>query len=452
MSSFICQRMSLTLFFILFPTPFSFSNIYLLQMQSGMYAQQTGRLDPFGSNGAATTASYSSVAPGQASSASVGASVTTNTNFGTTNNTATATATTSSNHPLISTVTAILEEQPLVSNDGGRTVELLGNKIIALTMPNEGSAAAAAATGNEGGAGSVMISALSDEEKVLMRSLITTLTATTTTTSSTSSGINTLPMSEVILLFNRILDRHANAEMACLFLLRLVVLRDSFFTSEPTPLILTILNRLKDGTAQTFKTPPAIVMALCVISNLLGSEQGRCYALGDGHQPGVVGISELLLDVILKHLTHARVEIRQISATALYNLILAYTTANSVSSTGNTPGDISAASGGSNVAVTSARTIWDNCGGAVSAGDGELSGSAVQVFLGCLEEITEEVDTGVRHRRLCSALRIVRAGKGVAVALGKDLGFAETLARINVSSTSAGNERNVVMELRRLLA
>ena len=396
-----------------------------------MYAQQAGRMDPFGSSGGAATASYSSVAPGQATSASIGASVTTNT-----------TSSSSSNHHLISTVTAILEEQPLVSNDGGRTVELLGNKIIALTTPNEGAAIAASTSTDSG---TEMISALSDGEKALMRSLIATLTVATTTTSSTTTDMSTLPMSEVIILFNRVLNRHANAEMACLFLLRLVVLRESFFTSEPTPLNLSILNRLKDGTEQPFKTPPAMVMALCVISNLLGSEQGRCYALGDGRQSGVVGISELLLDVILKHLTHARVEIRQISATALYNLILAYTSANSISSTGNA-GNISTG------VVTSVRTIWDNSGGDTSSDDGELSGLAVQVFLGCMEEISDEVDPGVRHRRLCSALRIVRAGKAVAVALGKDLGFAETLSRINVSSTSPDNERHVVMELRRLLA
>ena len=299
---------------------------------------------------------------------------------------------------------AVIEDKPLISSDN-KTVEALGNKILCLkcTSANE-----------EGSIGSTP--ALSDVEKeviILIMKLLSSEKSTVDVGDVNKFADNTCE------LLSKIIANHPTAQMSCLFLARLLLLRDDIMYNgnATTSLVDNIITRLSHpiGTSDAFSSVPSVVMALCTIANLLSHSKGQSLIF---ERPNIAGI---LVDVVLGAFCHSRVEVRQMSATVGFNFVMAF-----IKSTDDQP------------------THGDDSRLIVSA-DGELNPFAVQLFCGTMEGVTSEKEHSVRYRRFCIALRIARLGGDIVGSLGRDLGFENDLTTF----TSSDQEQLVSEELKR---
>ena len=298
---------------------------------------------------------------------------------------------------------AVIEDKPLISSDN-KTVETLGNKILCLksTSTNEDGSVESSA-------------ALSEVEREVIILIMRILSSGTPATDV--GDVNKFADDACGLLL-KIIANYPTAQMSCLFLARLLLLRDDimFNSSATTSLVDNIITRLAQpiGNCDAFSSVPSVVMALCTIANLLSHTKGQSLIFD---RPNIAGS---LVDIVLSAFCHTRVEVRQMSATVGFNFVMAFIK----SADQSTHGDDS-------------RLI-------ISA-DGELNPFAVQLFCGTMEGVTSEKEYSVRHRRLCIALKIARLGGDTVGSLGRDLGFQNDLTAF----ISTEPERLVIEELKR---
>lgn len=267
---------------------------------------------------------------------------------------------------------AVLEEKALVSADAS-SVPALSAKLLALP--------------------------LSAEEQAQLRTITTAL-------QGPQPKVFTV---EDYALLEHILAYHPQAHMSCLFVLRLMFLKDRMTDFREISLIRAIMTRLlaKEGqevASAGFATIPAHVMALAAMSNLLSHEAGLALLdtpAGTSSASAADISSELssnLIDTVLSGLAHGRAEVRQMSSTLAYNLTLACTRDGQLSGP------------------------W-----ASASVPAELNTQAMQLLCGTLEGILSESDGMVRQRRLATACRILRAFGQAAAELCKDLGLDDSL-------------------------
>lgn len=299
---------------------------------------------------------------------------------------------------------ATIEDKPLISSDN-KTVQALGNKILSLKSILK----------NEDGT-SEDTPALSEIEREVVVLIMKVLLSTTPDTDV--GDINKFA-DDACGALSRIIADHQSAQMSCLFLTRLLILREDLIygSSATTSLVDMIMTRLAIplGSSGAFSSVPSVVMALCTMANLISHSKGQSLILD---RPNVAGS---LVDIAVNSFSHPRVEIRQMSATVAFNFAMTFT-----KSTELTQGQ-----------VASLRLI-------VSA-DGELNPLAVQLLCGAMEGVTVEKDSAVRYRRFCITLKIARLGGDTVGSLGRDLGFGNDLTAFKSSET----EHQVVEELKR---
>lgn len=226
-----------------------------------------------------------------------------------------------------------------------------------------------------------------------------------------------------------VINQYLPCQMSALFLLRLTVLSSSVCHSVPK-IIDVLVDKLSAGAA-AFSGIPACVMALCTLSNLLGNDKARLLIF-DGR------FENKLLDSAMSYLGHERTELRQISATLIYNFTLSCTNSNAPASAGWCPP-------GTGV-VTAVNDV------AQPQNQDEIPELAVQILCSTLEGIANEIDGGIRKRRLCSSLRVVRRCKSSASSLIKDLGFNVYFDDILAMPNLPEEEQKVVLELTRAVA
>ena len=142
-----------------------------------------------------------------------------------------------------------------------------------------------------------------------------------------------------------------------------------------------------------------------------------------------------IIDSAISYLGHERTELRQISATFIYNFTLSCTNLKSHSHAGWCP------PGTAVVTAVDGVTLAPN--------DEEIPELAVQILCSTLEGVSNEIDGGVRKRRLCSSLRVVRRCKSAAVNLIKDLGFKTYFDDILAMPSLPEDEQIVLRELAR---
>ena len=119
-------------------------------------------------------------------------------------------------------------------------------------------------------------------------------------------------------------------------------------------------------------------------------------------------------------LSHTRTELRQMSATLTYNLVLACT-----------PHSIP-------------FLIWVKN---VSDDNDELPPLAVQILCGVLEDLGNqtEITPSVLHRKLAVVCRIVRAFSKTAITFIEDLGFSEVFLEIEKGMKDRNSSEFVVL-------
>jgi hypothetical protein len=242
---------------------------------------------------------------------------------------------------------AELDEKALVSADAG-SAKVLVKKLLNLADP---------ATRTPG-------SALSEAEKIQLQNIVDRLTSTTTADGKKDKAFTV----EDYVLLERILANHPEAHMSALFIIRIMFLHDQMTDFKEINLIREIIGRLlasKDTVG--FESIPAHVMALCAISNLLSHEAGLAllYNTNAGTSDDNISteLANNIVDVVLSGLNHGRAEVRQMSSTLAYNLVLAYTKDDQLSG------------------------AWKP---ESSATETELNGQAMQLLCSSLESLTNE--------------------------------------------------------------
>ena len=301
---------------------------------------------------------------------------------------------------------AKLEEKPMVSSDN-KTVDLLGNKIISLKVQKKD---------DDGNITSEMV--LSEKEQGVIKLLM--LLVTTSDISKIMENDN-FSVEVSCQILQKIIENHASAQMSCLFLMRLFVLKDSILFDTVIPSVLpaaismidTVIQRLEIGQGSVLGFPgvPSYVMALCTVANLLSSKSGISIIMDRE------GVASKVVDIAVAGLSHSRVEIRQMSATVAYNFTLIFT-----NSVGN---------------AINQRSILIS-----GSPEPELNPLAVLLFCATMENISSEKDLSVRNRRLCVALQLVRKGGNATKSLGRDLGFESDL----ISLVTSNEEEKLVLE------
>eukprot|EP01036_Dinobryon_divergens_P026292 gene26292-34917_t len=282
-------------------------------------------------------------------------------------------------------IKAQLEESPTISADSS-TLPSIANKILQLT--------------DESGAPG---SALTESEKTFLQAAVSQIG-----TKSVAAGFER----EAYAVLNRLLlSNNTKSYLNCLFLLRLMALLDHRTALQSVGVYETVINKLSNN---DFSSVAVQCIALCTISNLLSHQTGTSFiftgrsgelqessAEGNDAQP-LIG---QVVDITVNCMAHNRQEVRQISSTLAYNLILACTQNDTLSG------------------------LW--------VSSGELHPTAVQLLCGCLESIFQQQyqeTAAVRGKKLACICRIMRGYGAAAVSLLRDLGFVEQLETL-ISTT-----------------
>ena len=233
-----------------------------------------------------------------------------------------------------------------------------------------------------------------------------------------------------------ICEAHPQAQTPALFLLRLLVAGDARLKESSNcddgggggsayaasvgasmqrlvaQLAATSRGDIGAGGVVLLRNVSATVMALCVVSNWLGTTMSlTAPAPTPGNDTDSADEAEaaldVLVDVAVSFLSHERVEVRQIAAALAYNYSLHHTAGESCS----------AFWGGEAVAA-------DSSGNPAQVQVVELHAHVVQLLCCCLEDLPSEQDATVRKRRLALALRLLRTCGAPAVEFVRDLGFS----------------------------
>lgn len=311
-------------------------------------------------------------------------------------------------------VPADIESEPLVSIDN-KTVDVLGNKIISLKTTEK----------DDRGILLDML-ALSKEEQLIIKGIMLVVTSP----GKSGDDTTTFCSEESCKILSEVMQKHPPAQMSSLFLMRLLVLEESLVFNPVRPcavaMVDSMITRLVagQGSANGFASVPSTVMALCTLANILSHKSGIALIFDRDRVAGLV------VDIALVGLAHARVEVRQMSATVAYNFTLAFEDASSAGTRSL-----------SQLSTVSPGRLILSVGQEI-----ELNPLAVQLFCGVMESVLAEKDACVRHRRLCVALKLVRIGGQAARALGKDLGLYNDLNALTPMSEA---ERLVIEEMKR---
>ena len=277
-------------------------------------------------------------------------------------------------------IKAQLEERPTISAESS-TLPSIVNKILQLV--------------DESG---VPGSALSEAEKSALQAVVTKID-----TKSANAGFE----SEAYAVLNRLLlSGYSKSYHNCLFLLRLMALLDHQVAFQSVAVYATVLNKLS---ANDFSSVAVQCLALCTISNLLSHQAGIAFIFtgrtGDVAESSSFSDAQPLIgqlvDITVNCMAHNRQEVRQISSTLTYNIILACTQNDSLTG------------------------LW--------ASSEDLHPTAVQLLCGCLESIFQQQYqeiAPIREKKLACLCRIMRAYGGAAVTLLRDLGFVEQLENL----------------------
>eukprot|EP00607_Mallomonas_marina_P000212 CAMPEP_0182429068 /NCGR_PEP_ID=MMETSP1167-20130531/25485_1 /TAXON_ID=2988 /ORGANISM="Mallomonas Sp, Strain CCMP3275" /LENGTH=382 /DNA_ID=CAMNT_0024612379 /DNA_START=566 /DNA_END=1711 /DNA_ORIENTATION=- len=211
----------------------------------------------------------------------------------------------------------------------------------------------------------------------------------------------------------RLLSDCPSIQLACLFLLRLMVLIPDKTCLPPssTASFRGLLSMIVQPNNQ-LNGIPAIVMSLCTLSNLLTSSSGCDLIYEDDT------LSSRLLDYVIMSLSHARVEMRQMSAAVILNMTI-------VCTNGKEGGGWRVPSPNSSALPVGRAGVREGSNEIPSEADNEedMHPAAVQVICGTLEGVSDEIDAVCRQRRLASACRVLRSCGKVSVNLAKDIGF-----------------------------
>jgi hypothetical protein len=242
----------------------------------------------------------------------------------------------------------------------------------------------------------------SPDEKILIESVLSSSTSFSAPTTSFAA--------EAYSLLLRLLERDPSLHMSCLFVLRLMLLRDP----SPVPSVPSFLLDKMSSSPLPFSSLAANVMALCCFSNLLSHSPSSPSSWLDEQT------ASRLVDVSIGAMGHSRVEVRQMSVALLYNFVLTCTRGGALSG------------------------LW-------TKSVEEIDSLAVQILCGCFDGLAQEADAGVRKRKLSIICRIVRVYGLLAINLIKDLGFADLMEILhqdkNIKPSLVKEEASILAEL-----
>eukprot|EP01036_Dinobryon_divergens_P035262 gene35262-45662_t len=314
---------------------------------------------------------------------------------------------------------------PFVSGDSDVSVlQSMCNKILNANLPGMEVGSSTSSSSSS--------SALSAEEKASISAAIAVITSR----SATSPSQGPCPTLAFIALA-RLLSECPSVQMASLFILRLMVLgpvgseEASKLPIEIRPAISSILKKLLEGRS-SFSSISSIVMAMCTISNLLTSPSGFALLFPDSDTTSdAESLHGRLLDCIVSNLSNDRVEMRQMSAAALSNFTLV----------------CSREQEGAGWGVPGAVVVAED-----AAATSELHPTAVQTICSALESLVDESDVACRERRLAAACRALRSCGSNAIALAKDLGFADIARDMLSRKDHSKQENELLLDLDLLLS
>jgi hypothetical protein len=281
---------------------------------------------------------------------------------------------------------------------------------------------------------------------------------------------------ETFLLLASLLNEFPPLEMACLFLMRLIVLiPNNIDTATVAPVMLTLLNRIthtiqrssssslsSDASDLREFTPSQLVLSLCVVANCLSHRAG-CLLLfspssGDVNTSASDGEKTLglCIDSAMWGMCHERPDLRQICGALAYNIALASTQWEQESTAGvqltwrslhvqsllHEEGD----GVGENTKL--------DVGGGGGVEDEEIHPHIVQLLCGSLDNIDAENDPVSLRRRILTAYRVTRSGgsnvKNLALELGYDTVICEVRKRsqeTKSSSSSSQDDHHLIVHL-----
>lgn len=220
-----------------------------------------------------------------------------------------------------------------------------------------------------------------------------------------SNGSTRFPLGSHALFLRILKEGSPTLQLSTFFLLRLVLLHDDTdfsssecfeYRGEYIALLKQLVEMLLRG-VDIFQSAGAAVMAICSLSNALARSYClQLFVVGDN---GSDHINEQLLasvvDIAMAGVSHARAEVRQMSATLAYNFALACRS-----------------------------SLW------VAGGDDcDMHMTVVPLLCGCLEDIgnNSEKDASIRYRLLAVVCRIVRVYGKKATSLIDDLGYGDMI-------------------------
>lgn len=267
-----------------------------------------------------------------------------------------------------------LENKPLVSNDRS-SVSVIGDKLIYLC-------------GSDGVRGSL----LTEEQKAIIHETVSVL-------SLENSPSPTKLSSNHLLLLLDLINFERKAQMSCYFLLRLAALIPELFINSSA----TVTTTLEKLTQKTALSPPATVLAICFLANLLSHSNGRHGLLS-------AGCFSLTLDALALGLQPLQPpETRVMTSALLYNVVLA---------------------------------CCDETEGII-----EFSDSLVQLLCLCLDGVSAEADAAMRSRRLSSAYRILQRYLEPARELVIALEYNTMLAAMQAEQQQGAEQSEVLAAL-----
>lgn len=208
-----------------------------------------------------------------------------------------------------------------------------------------------------------------------------------TSSSSSSSLVNVRVCAAAYEVLLRALRTTSTVHMACLFILRLMVLQhddahDTAIEEQRHALVMHILSVIHNSDpTQRFQSVPALVMALCTMSNYLSTQSGVRLLLDHQHALVVEGI----FNAAAHGLGHERKEVRQMAAALLFNATMICT-------------------------QKGRESVGWHCAGAhADADESCLHHLAVQTLLACVEGLSDESDATARYRKLATMCMVTRA-------------------------------------------
>ncbi len=290
---------------------------------------------------------------------------------------------------------------------------------------------------------------------------------------------------EAFMSLYHISDLYPKLTMSCYFIMRLLVLVQKDMNPEIVyPIIIHIVEKLKQPEVGFNNSHASMVMALCTLANILSHSYGCqiIFIYVSSDSAITMNTEELfnnLIDICMWGLCHEKAEIRQISGALAYNISLACTSWHngdvlewkSLHLSGGYREPFSVAMSDatkilqleqdnkdlafdtSSVNNIKESNIVDNMQ-VVNEPSDVLHPHVVQLLCGTLENLNDEKDVVSLRRKILTAYRICRAGGGPAKELAIGLGFDSVICEIHSANNKNLNEedKNLVSKLSSILS